>query len=229
MNRSINPSAGLSIEVLHVQFLLLLPRIEIHAQIFFRGIKCPVKKEDKVQECLALAWQWFLSLSERGKDVFAFPMAFASFITRAVKCGRRLCGQERARDVLSPLAQQRHDFKVEGLPTATRTPHEQLYASPQGQALLDAFEERLRDNTITPIPEQAAFRIDFPGWLATLTPRERRLIRAMAQNERTTDLSRQFELSPGRISQLRREFHVGWLRYHGEEVSSPKPTGTRPA
>ena len=40
----------------------------------------------------------------------------------------------------------------------------------------------------------------------------------MAHNERTKDLSRQFELSPGRISQLRREFRDGWLRYHGEEI-----------
>jgi hypothetical protein len=120
--------------------------------------------------------------------------------------------------VLSPLAQQRHTFRVGSLPTTTRSPHEQLYAHPHGQALLDAFEERLRDNTLTPVPEQAAFRIDFPAWLRTLTGRERRLVRAMAQNERTKDLSRQFGLSPGRISQLRRAFREGWLRFTAEQA-----------
>jgi hypothetical protein len=64
--------------------------------------------------------------------------------------------------------------------------------------------------------------MDFPAWLRTLTPRERRLIRAMARNERSTDLSQQFEVSPGRISQMRQEFRDDWLRFHGEEVPSRK-------
>ena len=129
--------------------------------------------------------------------------------------------------MLSPIAQQRHTFHVGSLPTTTRSPHEQLYADPHGQALLDAFEERLRDNTITPPPDQAVFRIDFPAWLRTLTGRERRLIRAMAQNERTTDLSREFELSPGRISQLRRALRDAWLRYHGEDAPCPRRAAAR--
>jgi DNA-directed RNA polymerase sigma subunit (sigma70/sigma32) len=57
------------------------------------------------------------------------------------------------------------------------------------------------------------FRLDFKDWLRSLTPRERRIIRAMARNERTKDLSRQFEVSPGRISQMRREFKEGWERF----------------
>ena len=61
-----------------------------------------------------------------------------------------------------------------------------------------------------------AFRIDFPAWLKTLTARERRLVRAMARNERTTDLSREFGVSPGRISQLRRAFMEDWRRFIDE-------------
>src|SRR5262249_2153791 len=105
----------------------------------------------------------FLRLAEQGKDVFAFPMAFAALLARAVKCGRRLCGQERVKDALSLLAQQRHKFLVGRLPTSTRRHHEELYADPHGQALLDAFEERLRDNAVTPPPDAAAFRVDGRG------------------------------------------------------------------
>jgi hypothetical protein len=222
MNSPVPGLAGVCAAVLHARFLRLLPKLETHARIVFRGVRCPVKKEDRVQECVALGWKWFLRLSEQGKDVFAFPMAFAALLARAVRCGRRLCGQERAEDVLSVVAQARHSFRVERLPATTRSPHEHLYADPHGQALLDAFEERLRDNAVTPVPDQVEFRIDFPAWLRTLTPRERRIIRAMARNERTKDLSQQFELSPGRISQLRREFHDDWLRFHGEEVPCRK-------
>jgi hypothetical protein len=88
--------------------------------------------------------------------------------------------------------------KPSRLPASTRTSYEDLYGDVHGQRRLDAFEERLQDNTRSPVPDQVAFRIDFPAWLNTLTPRERRLIREMARDERTKDLSRMFELSPGK-------------------------------
>jgi hypothetical protein len=213
MNVRTGPLAPAALEQLHRQFLALLPRIELHARITFRSVRCPDWREDAVAETVALAWKWHVRLVERGKDATQFPAAFAALAARAVRCGRRLCGHERAREVLSPVAQRRHGFSVEHLPASTHSPHEQLYATPRGQALLDVFEERLRDNTLTPIPDQVVFRVDFPAWLRTLTGRERRLIRASARGERTKDLSKQFGVSPGRISQLRREFERGWSNY----------------
>jgi hypothetical protein len=124
----------------------------------------------------------------------------------------------KAKDVMNPATQQLRGFKVEPFPFSHRAEHERLYADPKGQQLHDAYEERLKDNTQTPVPEQVAFRIDFPAWLKTLTGRERRMIRLMARNERTLDLSRQFDLSPARISQLRREFHDDWLRFIADQV-----------
>ena len=41
------------------------------------------------------------------------------------------------------------------------------------------------------------------------------MIAAMAQNDRTKDLSRRFEVSPDRISQMHREFHDAWQRFCG--------------
>ena len=52
----------------------------------------------------------------------------------------------------------------------------------------------MRDNTQTPVPEQVCFRLDFPAWLETLTGRERCKVREMANNERTQDLSKWFDL-----------------------------------
>ena len=118
-------------------------------------------------------------------------------------------------DVLSPLAQARHGFRVEHLPPSTRSPHEHLYAEPRGQALLDAFEERLRDNTQTPVADQAAFRIDFPLWRCTRSERDRRVIDALMAGGRTRDVSQKFGLSPGRVSQLRRDFLEDWRRFIG--------------
>jgi hypothetical protein len=207
------------IAALHAAFLTILPRIERHAEVYFRGLRCPHRRQEAIQETLALAWKWFVRLVERGKDPLTFPAVFANYAARAVKCGRRVCGQEKGNDVLSSLARQRRGFHVEPLPLATRTPHEQLHGPAYGQRRQDAFEERLRDNTITPVPDQVQFRIDFPAWLATLADRERRIVREMATNERTLDISQHFELSPARISQLRREVHDRWQRFHSEPTS----------
>jgi hypothetical protein len=203
----------------HSTFLaLLLPKIELHARISFNHVRCPATRADKVAECVALGWAWYSRLCERGKDVSQFSMAFVFLVARAVKSGRRVCGQEKAGDVMSPLAQQGHGFKVESLPASTSRPHENLCGAVSGQRYLDTFEERLWANSITPPDQQAMFRIDFVDWLKTLTPRERRIIQAMARNERTKDLAKKFEVSPGRISQMRREFCQGWKRFCGDNV-----------
>ena len=220
MSAAAGPAARAdSVGSLHAAFLTILPRIELHARLYFRGLRCPQRRDDAVAEAVALAWRWFVRLVERGKDPLSFPTVLAAYAARAVRCGRRVCGQGSGKDVLSALARQRHGFAVEGLPNSVRAAHDERYGVAGGQRRQDAWEERLRDNTQTPVPEQVAFRLDFPAWLDSLTPRERRLVGEMANNERTLDLSRRFNVSPARISQLRRELHADWRRFLGDDVA----------
>jgi hypothetical protein len=193
-----NPGQGAG--VLHAAFLALLPRIERHARIAFRHLCCPQGRDDAVAETVALAWRWYPRLVERGKDPADFVSTFAGYAARAVRHGRRVCGQEAGQEVLSPRNQARHGFAVLPLPQ-----HTALAGSP--------LEEALLDNAVTPPPEAAAFRIDFPAWLATWPERDRRLIEGMGLGERTLPLADQFGLTPGRISQKRREYHGDWLRF----------------
>lgn len=181
-----------------------LPRIRTHAVIVFRDVRCPHRKEDLIAETLALAWMWWVRLCRRGKRPQQFVSAIATFAARAARSGRRVCGTEPAKDVLSPLSQRRHGFYVGKLPDFST-----LSENPLAEAL--------RDNTETPVPEQVAFRFDFPAWLRTYDGRRRRLIEEMAGGERTQYLAGRFGLSPARISQLRREFMVGWLAFTGED------------
>lgn len=205
-----------SIKELQARFVgQLLPRIKTHASIVFRD-RGADEKAELTADAVALGWRWFTELFERGKDPGRFAAVFTSLLVRAVSCGRRVIGMEKAKDALSKRAQRRHDFQVEHLPLSTRACHEALYGTVRGQRLHDEFEERLRDNSITPVLDQVQFRVDWPAYLATLTRRERRIIRAMVQNERTKDLARRFELSPGRISQMRRDFQDGWNRFCGD-------------
>jgi hypothetical protein len=212
-------------------FLALLPTIERHGQICFRHIRCPDRKADKIAEMAALAWKWFLRLHERGKDVNCFKMTFVFLVGKAVRSGRRLTGMEKSKDVFSERAQRRRNFKVESLGASTRTSYETRYANPRGQDLQDIFEERLADNTVTPPCDAAAFRVDFPVWISSLSERDRGLIGLLMRDERTQDVARKFAVSPARISQKRREFHEDWLLFHGEGTGLPEakviddPTG----
>ncbi len=162
------------LEHLEAAFLAILPQIERHGRVYFRGLRCPHTRDDAIAETVALCWLSFVRLVEQGKNPLTFVSRLADYAVKHVRSGRRLCGQLKGKDVLSSLAQQRHSFTVEYLPSATRTAYDDLYGVVHGQHQQDLFEERLRDNTQTPVPEQVAFRLDFPAWLTTLTGREAR-------------------------------------------------------
>jgi hypothetical protein len=187
---------------LHAAFLSILPRIETHARVCSRGVRCPHSREEFVAEVVALAWQWFVRLAEKGKDPLAFPTTLAAYAARAVRSGRRLTGQERSKDAMSPLARRRRGFAVGRLPHFST-----LHGNP--------LDEALRDNTVSPVPEQVAFKIDFPAWRLTHPGRDRRLIDRLMLGERTLDVSRAFGLSPARVAQKRREFRDDWLAFCG--------------
>jgi hypothetical protein len=205
---------------LHAHFLTILPRIETHARVRFRHLRCPGRRDDAVAEVIAVTWKWYLRLQGQGKDVNEFVSALAGYAVRRVRSGRRVCGQERAKDVLSPRARERNGLKVEGLSSSTCRSRAVLGGDPHGQDHADAFEERLRDNTQSPVAEQVAFRLDYPAWLAQLGRRRREIAEDMALEGATLELAARHKLSPGRISQLRRELHADWRKFCGEPAAS---------
>ena len=66
----------------------------------------------------------------------------------------------------------------------------------------------------------AAFRIDFPDWLGTLSGRDRRIVEDLAFGERTGDVAVKYGVSPSRISQMRRQLQEGWEAFIGDEEES---------
>ena len=190
---------------LQIAFFAAFPRIARHAQIYFRGLKCVDTRDDAVAESVALAWVWFVRLVERGKHPETFISAIATFAARAVRDGRRMCGKEKAKDVLSRTTQVRRGFSVSRFPEfSTRTDN--------------VLDEALQDNTATPVPDQVSFRLDFPAWLATRSIRDRELIGELIVGERSQDAARRFGVSPARIAQLRRAYLEDWRAYCDEPV-----------
>jgi hypothetical protein len=194
-----------SLDQVQSDFRAAMPRIVRHARCYFRHVRCRHRKADCVSEVVALCWKWWTRLVERQKDPNSFVSTLASFAARAVRCGRRVCGQLKARDAMSERAQQRHHFTVSKLPD---------YSTESSNPLSDALCE-------TPDHDPAriaAFKIDFPSWRRSLSHRNRRLIDDMMVGERTQDLARKHRLSPARVSQLRREFHDDWELFTSDDL-----------
>jgi hypothetical protein len=193
---------------LQMRFLAILPRIIAHGQVYFRFLTCPIQQEDAVAEMVAVAWKWHVRLANRGKDSSQFASALASYAARAVCSGQRLTGMEKIKDALSLRAQRRHGFVVKcfsDYPTLKGTP----------------LEEALTCNLRSPILDQVAFRHDFPAWRLTRAERDRHIIDHLMRGERPLAVSQMYRLSPGRISQLRRDFYEDWNRFCADPAALP--------
>src|SRR6516164_4041649 len=205
------PFSSAALAHLQASFIaLVLPRVLSHGRVCFRDIKCSHRREDAVQDMIGLAWRWHLRLAENGKDATCFPTALASYAARAVRSGSRVAGQERANDVLSPVAQRRHRFYVGRLPD-----FETLTEHPLCEALLD--------NTKSPPDETVCFKLDFLAWLASLAERDRGIVEDLMIGERTLDVANKHKISPARISQKRREYCRDWLVFCGDDISTSVP------
>jgi hypothetical protein len=168
-------------------------------------VRCRHRKQELLAEMAAMTWRWFVRLVRRGKDVLKFVGRLAVYAARAISSGRRVCGRERARDAMSASTQRNRGFAVGGLPEV-------------GTLLRGPLADALLDNTVSPVLDQVAFRLDFPAWRRTRTERDRRIIDSMMVGESTARLARLFGVSAARISQLRREFHADWHSFCGEPM-----------
>jgi hypothetical protein len=195
---------GAALDHWQAAFLALLPTVQSVARLHFRHVRCPDTKLDHVAEAVALAWLWYLRLVRKGRDPAEFVVTFSQLVARSVASGRRLCGQEKAKDALSPVCQRRRNFVVAPLP--------------DGTAMVgNVFDDALIDNTRTPVPDQVQFRVDFPRWRRSLGRGRRVLMDAMAVGHRTTDLAGMFQISQGRVSQVRRELCESWRAFCGDD------------
>ena len=190
---------------LQTLFFAALPRISRHARFYFRHLKRDHDHDDAVAEAIALAWVWFVRLVRRGKHPEEFISAVASYAARAVKGGRRLCGQQKAKDALSRTTQIRRGFSLSRFPD---------FSTLTGNAL----DEALHGNTATPVPDQVSFRMDFPAWLATRSTRDRELIGELIAGERSQDAARRFGISAARVAQLRRAYMEDWRSFCDDPV-----------
>ena len=188
----------------HTAFLRMLPKILSYARTAFKH-RGPEARENLVQEVVANACVAFKALWDRGKQSLAYPTVLASYAIKQVKDGRRVGNRLNIREVLSKYAQQHKGFVVERL---------DKFDKKQGEWLEVLVEDRHAGPADT-----AAARLDLAAWFKSLSPKDRRIAKALASGDRTGDVAKKFGLSAGRISQKRREFMEGWQTFQGGQPS----------
>lgn len=181
---------------------VVLPHVETHARIQLRHLK-PEAREEAVANAVAHAFVAVGQLAQRQQLARAFVSTVAQFAVCATRNGRKVGTRQAAKDVMSPIAQRRHGFRVKRLS--------------EPRALAEWRQATLDNRHVTP-SDAAAFAIDFREWLGRFDRRKRRIINRLATGESSSDVARRVGVSPGRIAQLRREFEDSWRRFQGEEL-----------
>ncbi len=189
----------------HRAFLRMLPKILSYARSAFGRLRAEAR-EDLVQEVVANACVAFKALWDRGKQAVAYPTVLASYGIRQVKDGRRVGNRLNVREVLSKYAQQHKGFVVESL---------DHFDEDEGQ-----WQEVVVEDRHAGPADIARTRIDFSDWLGSLKRRDRRVAVFLANGETTTAASKKFNISAGRISQLRKELAENWRHFVGDEPSA---------
>jgi len=183
----------------HTAFLALVLALETRARFRFR-FRSPADREDAVADVVAHGFSAFGRLRRRGMQPAAFPGAFAKFVVLEVAKGLRVGGRVSGRDVLSETHRRRGRFVVRRMDDST----------PDGHAW---WRDLAADRRID-VADQAAFNLDFPAWLSNLTVTKRRIAELLAYGHSGDVTARLVGVTPGRVSQVRRELAAAWHAFH---------------
>lgn len=185
----------------HDGFMGLLPDIHRHIRFAFRRLKGE-QREESVQEALANALVAYVQLHKLGKTEVAYASPLAAYAVKQVCSGRQVACPLNSNDLLSRYAQRKQGFTVSRL------------QRPDGTD--GGWKEILVEDPSCSPADLAASRIDFTAWLRRLPRQKRGIALTLAMGETTRETARSFALTPGRISQMRRELAANWQNFHGE-------------
>jgi hypothetical protein len=184
-------------------FLSMLPRIKRYAHRAFCDMRGEAK-DDAVCEIIASCLCAYRRLHERNELHRAFASTLVRYAVKVYYRGRRVGTSQCSRDVYARAAQPGNTFEKQSIGIS------------RGQRA--AWMESLTDDHSTPIPEQVHFRIEFPRWLEIQTPRNRRIAETLSVGYTTAEVANKFQISPGRVSQLRKHFCESWQAFTDESA-----------
>ena len=183
------------------KFLALLPQIREQGRFAFRG-ESGERREELIAETIANCWVALVRLAERGLIDVVYATPLTQYAIKQVRDGRRVGCRLNVRDVSSEYAQQAKRFSVDRL---------DRYDAENGE-----WREVLIEDRKAGPADTAAARMDIADWFDSLPRHKRRIAETLANSETTKATARKFRVSPGRISQTRRELETAWREFQGE-------------
>lgn len=175
------------------EFLELLPSIEHHARIAFRRLDAEARDE-AIQAVVTSAAVTYARLAASAKTGQAYATTLASYAVMQYRAGRLPGGSVNSNDVGS-VRRRTLGCRVEPL---------------------DQWHESLCDTRHATPADVAALRVDFGDWYRALSSRDRQVVNALADGERTSYVAALCKLTAGRVSQIRRELYADWSEFIGE-------------
>ena len=186
-------------------FLRLLKPIRRHARQAFRGLD-PEAREEAEQEVVANAFATYQSLLKRGKSHVIAPGPLARFAIVQTRAGRQVGGQLNVDDVTSHYCQHRCGIALESLGKVDEA--------------TGAWDQILVEDPSSSPADIAAVRIDFENWMELLPQRQRQVAEVLSTGETTNAVAKLFDVTAGRISQLRGQLKAAWEAFQDE---APEP------
>jgi hypothetical protein len=179
----------------------MLPAITRIARQNFSHLD-PEAKEEATAEVVAAAFIMFVGLVRDGREALAFPSVLGMYGVRRVRIGRQAATPMNVRDVSSVYCQLKKKIRLERLDTY--------------DCETQSWQEVLVEDRHSGPAEIAASRMDFASWLRSLTKRDRKYAEILATGETTGGAAKQCQVSPSRISQVRRQLMESWEEFVGE-------------
>jgi hypothetical protein len=196
------PAEQATVPAWHEGFIAILPQVRRHLRFAFRKMP-PDERAEATAEAIADVAAAYARLHQRGKANLAFATTLADFAIRHYYAGRRVGNQLNINDATSPYAQRQRGFRVKSLDQR----------DPSG-----AWKEIVvEDRRCTPA-EVAASRLDLDDWFDQLPQFKRGIAQTLATGESTGETARRFQVTAGRVSQIRRELEDDWHQYQGEPL-----------
>jgi len=183
-------------------FTEALPRIEGLASAYLR-MKNSERKDEAIQEVVALSWKAYRDLVAQGRDVEKLLGRIVEFAAKQVRSGRRLGGAQPIRDIMSATCRFREEYRINSLPIGRED------AAPE---INDAL--RYEDSPA----DQAVVNVDFQAWLDTLDGRQREIAEQLASGYNTVEVGRLQGVSRARIHQLRLILLEEWRRFNARQA-----------
>jgi hypothetical protein len=212
-----------SLSSIQEQFEAALPKMNKTFDFHFRGLRWQERRE-AAAEARAAAWAAWCSLLRRGKNPLEVgAVGVANTVARHVK-GQYKSGREAVREIAVDSVDSGLDAHGFHAVSFERGVNE------RGDLWRDWLAT---DNRYTPADE-AAFRIDFAAWLASLPDRKRHIAEMLAAGHATGVVAEMFDVTPGAVSQARAWLANHWRAFQGEMPAherdrNPSGTGTRMA